>query len=68
MENQLDEYFDEQQSMQEHTEEIKRNNKFNDRWEHTPNYIWELKPDEVIVFGSDLKGHHRGGVAEIAME
>ena len=68
MENQLDEYFDEQQSMQEHTEEINKNNKFNDRLEHTPNYIWELKPDEVIVFGSDLKGHHRGGVAEIAME
>jgi hypothetical protein len=32
----------------------------------TPDFITELKPDEVFVFGSNLAGSHGGGAAYIA--
>ena len=32
----------------------------------TPEFITELKPDEVFVFGSNLAGMHGGGAAYIA--
>ena len=34
----------------------------------TPDYITELKPDEVFVFGSNLAGMHGGGAAYIAFK
>ena len=37
-----------------------------ERPEYTPEYITELKPDEVFVFGSNLEGMHGGGAAWIA--
>lgn len=33
----------------------------------TPDFIRELKPNEVFVFGSNLKGYHGGGAARVAM-
>ena len=33
-----------------------------------PDYITELKPDEVFVFGSNLAGTHGGGAAYIAFK
>ena len=33
---------------------------------YTPDYITELKTDEVFVFGSNLAGMHGGGAAYIA--
>ena len=38
------------------------------RPDYTPNYLTELKPDEVFVFGSNLAGAHGGGAARIAYE
>lgn len=35
--------------------------------EYTPDYITNLKEDEVFVFGSNLAGHHGGGAARVAM-
>lgn len=32
----------------------------------TPEYITELQPNEIFVFGSNLAGHHGGGAAYIA--
>jgi hypothetical protein len=32
----------------------------------TPDYITELAPNEVFVFGSNLRGMHGGGAALIA--
>ena len=32
----------------------------------TPDFIKELRPDEIFVFGSNLAGHHGGGAAYIA--
>jgi len=32
----------------------------------TPDFITELKPDEVFVFGSNLAGMHGGGAAYVA--
>ena len=32
----------------------------------TPEFITELKPDEVFVFGSNLAGSHGGGAAWVA--
>ena len=32
----------------------------------TPDFITELKPDEVFVFGSNLAGSHGGGAAYVA--
>ena len=57
-----------QAAIQEHTKEMNKDKKFNDRLDYSPDEITELKPDEVFVFGSNLKGHHRGGAAKIAME
>lgn len=37
-----------------------------DRPAFTPDYITELRPDEVFVFGSNLAGRHGGGAAWIA--
>lgn len=34
----------------------------------TPEFITELKPNEVFVFGSNLQGMHAGGAARIAHE
>lgn len=34
----------------------------------TPNFITELKPNEVFVFGSNLSGSHGGGAALVALE
>ena len=35
---------------------------------YTPDYITELRPDEVFVFGSNLTGTHGGGAAYIAFK
>jgi len=32
----------------------------------TPEFITELEPNEIFVFGSNLKGMHGGGAAYIA--
>lgn len=37
-----------------------------ERTDFTPDYITELKPDEVFVFGSNLAGMHGGGAAYFA--
>lgn len=37
-----------------------------ERPDYTPDYITELKPDEVFVFGSNLHGMHGGGAAYVA--
>ena len=34
----------------------------------TPTNITELKPNEVFVFGSNMKGMHIGGAARVAAE
>ena len=34
----------------------------------TPEYITELKENEVFVFGSNLGGYHGGGAAQIALD
>lgn len=34
----------------------------------TPDFITELKPNEIFVFGSNLAGMHGGGAAHVAME
>ena len=34
----------------------------------TPDFITELKPNEIFVFGSNLAGMHGGGAARIALE
>lgn len=34
----------------------------------TPEFITELKPNEIFVFGSNLQGMHAGGAARIAHE
>ncbi len=34
----------------------------------TPEYIIELKPGEIFVFGSNLQGMHGGGAARIAYQ
>ena len=35
---------------------------------NTPEFITELKENEIFVFGSNLEGHHYGGAAKIAHE
>lgn len=34
--------------------------------EYTPEFITELKPNEIFVFGSNIHGYHGGGAAAIA--
>ena len=34
----------------------------------TPEYITELQPGEIFVFGSNLQGMHGGGAARIAFQ
>ena len=34
----------------------------------TPDYITELAPNEIFVFGSNLAGKHGGGAARLAYE
>ncbi|MBR4917845.1 MAG: hypothetical protein IKZ52_01335 [Bacteroidales bacterium] len=34
----------------------------------TPEFITELKPNEIFVFGSNLQGMHGGGAARIAYQ
>lgn len=36
--------------------------------EYTPGRISHLEPDEVFVFGSNLRGMHGGGAARVAYE
>ena len=36
--------------------------------EYTPEFISELKENEIFVFGSNLAGAHAGGAARIALE
>lgn len=36
--------------------------------EYTPDYITELHPGEILVFGSNLSGEHGGGAAWIAFQ
>ena len=36
--------------------------------EFTPDFIRELKENEIFVFGSNLAGAHGGGAARVAME
>ena len=36
--------------------------------EYTPEWITELKDNEIFVFGSNLAGAHGGGAARIAMQ
>ncbi len=36
------------------------------RPDFTPDYITELRPDEIFVFGSNLHGSHGGGAAWVA--
>ena len=36
--------------------------------EFTPDFITQLKENEIFVFGSNLAGAHGGGAARIAME
>ena len=38
------------------------------RPDFTPEWITDLKPDEVFVFGSNLAGAHAGGAARVAVE
>lgn len=33
---------------------------------YTPEFITELKPGEIFVFGSNLRGMHAGGAARVA--
>jgi hypothetical protein len=40
----------------------------NKKQRFTPNRINKLAFNEVFVFGSNLKGHHNGGAAKIALE
>lgn len=35
---------------------------------NTPEFITELQPDEIFVFGSNENGYHAGGAARIAHE
>jgi len=37
-----------------------------ERPDFTPDYITDLRPDEVFVFGSNLAGMHGGGAAWVA--
>lgn len=34
--------------------------------EYTPDFITELKPNDIFVFGSNIRGIHGGGAARIA--
>ena len=34
----------------------------------TPEWITELEPNEIFVFGSNLAGAHGGGAARVAMD
>ncbi|MCM1110996.1 MAG: hypothetical protein NC336_07310 [Clostridium sp.] len=36
--------------------------------QYTPEFISRLNPDEVFVFGSNLRGMHAGGAARIALD
>ena len=36
--------------------------------EFTPNFINQLKENEIFVFGSNLAGAHGGGAARVAMD
>lgn len=35
--------------------------------QYTPDRIGELGPNDIFVFGSNLRGHHAGGAARIAL-
>ena len=45
---------------------VKKRNEMKDRF--TPDFITELSPNEVFVFGSNLAGMHGGGAARIARQ
>ncbi len=56
-----------QHARQQLCEEQAKGQRFSDRPTITPDSITELQPDEVFVFGSNLKGHHHGGAANYAL-
>lgn len=39
-----------------------------DKLEHTPDHITKLGPDDIFVFGSNLRGMHTGGAAHTAVK
>ncbi len=57
-----------QAAIEQYNDEQRKNQRFGDRPKYTPDKITELQPDEVFVFGSNLKGHHRGGAANVALK
>ena len=63
MDNPLIQHYLKQAAIQRYLEEQKKGKIFADRPDQTPTTITELKPDEVFVFGSDLRGRHTGGCA-----
>jgi len=67
MKNPLIEHAMRQHAQQQLYEKQTQNQLFSDRPANTPDSITELQPDEVFVFGSNLKGHHRGGAANYAL-
>ncbi len=38
------------------------------KYQYTPQFIQELAPNEIFVFGSNLAGMHGGGAARFAYE
>jgi hypothetical protein len=34
----------------------------------TPDNITELEPNQIFVFGSNMRGHHHGGAAKLAFD
>lgn len=38
------------------------------KYQYTPQFIHQLEPDEIFVFGSNLAGMHGGGAARFAYE
>ncbi len=39
-----------------------------DKLEYTPDHITKLGPDDIFVFGSNLRGMHTGGAAHTAVK
>ena len=66
MENPLIQHLLKQAAIQKYLDEQKKGKIFADRPNQTPDKITELKPDEVFVFGSNLRGYHNGGTALLA--
>lgn len=54
--------------LRHHPYGIDDNLKFISGMKFTPDYITELGPDDIFVFGSNLAGHHAGGAARVARQ